>query len=250
MRGSRSEQESGQDERKSGADNALSVRKLAHELNSLLDGSMRCIRLAEKALDVAAAAPGEGQSFEDALTRLRTAHLAMTDMAAVLDRAMNGGQVGRCELLGSSRTLGDEVEQVLATLRPLAEHDRVVLEVEVTPEAAALPAGPLGPVLANGLRNAIEACSVDGLTMRRVAVSIALGRGTSDLLILISDSGCGLSAAPAAGCTTKAGGHGLGLGVCRDIVTELGGRIELTNIPFGRGAVLDVSIPLRSLVQS
>jgi len=249
MRGSRSEQESGQKDHKSGADNTLSVRKLAHELNSLLDGSMRCVRLAEKALDTAAEAPGEGQSIEDALTRLRTAHLAMNDMAAVLDRAMSGGQVSRAELLGSSRTLGEEVSQVLATVAPLAERGRVVLEVEVSPEAAGLPAGPLGPVLANGLRNAIEACSVDGLTMRRVDASIILSRAGSELLILISDSGGGVRGEPVAGFTTKAGGHGLGLGVCRDVVTELGGRMELANIPFGRGAVLEVSIPLRSLAQ-
>ena len=72
MRGSRSEQESGRKDRKSGADNVLSVRKLAHELNSLLDGSMRCIRLAERALDAAAEAPGDGQSVEDALTLIQT----------------------------------------------------------------------------------------------------------------------------------------------------------------------------------
>jgi len=249
MRGSRSEQESGRKDRKSGADNDLSVQKLAHELNSLLDGSMRCVRLAEKALDAAAGVHGEGQSVEDALTRLRTARLAMTDMASVLDRAMSGGQAFRAGLLHSPRTLGEEVRQVLATVAPLAERDRVVLEVEVSPEAACLPAGPLGPVLTNGLRNAIEACAVDGLMMRRVDASIILSRAGSELLILISDSGGGLPGEPVAGFTTKAGGHGFGLGVCRDVVTELGGRMELANIPFGRGAVLEVSVPLRSLAQ-
>jgi signal transduction histidine kinase len=237
----------GREDCRSAEGSALSVQKLAHELNSLLDGSMRCVRLAEQALSAAGAPPNDGESVDDALLRLRTAQRAMNDMAALLSRALDRKDVSGAGLLGSSRTLGEEVEQVRATLAPMAQDERVVLNVDLAPEAGPLPGGPLGHVLANGLRNAIEACAVDGVAMRQVDASITISRDGSELLILITDTGGGLRPGTVEGASTKMGGHGLGLGVCRDVITELGGRIELRGIPFGRGAILEVGVPIRSL---
>ncbi len=66
---------------------ALSLRQVAHELDSLLDGSLRCVWLASRLLeqldDVGAALAGEPIS-----AKLRTAQDAMTPMAELLDRVM------------------------------------------------------------------------------------------------------------------------------------------------------------------
>jgi signal transduction histidine kinase len=42
-------------------------------------------------------------------------------------------------------------------------------------------------------------------------------------------------------------GHGIGLSVCARIVAMLGGRMRLYNVPFGRGAVLQVELPVQRL---
>lgn len=237
----------GQEDGKSAGGSALSVQKLAHELNSLLDGSMRCVRLAEQALSARGDPQRDGEPVDDALLRLRTAQQAMNDMAAVLRGALDRKEAPGAELLDSSRTLGEEVQQVLATLTPMARQEGVELNINLSPDAAPLPGGPLGRVLANGLRNAIEACAVDGLAVRRVDASITINPEGPELLILITDTGCGLNGEIIEGASTKIGGHGLGLGVCRDVLSDLGGRMKLRGIPFGCGAILEVGVPIRSL---
>ncbi len=66
---------------------ALSLGQFAHELDSLLDGSLRCVRLAWRLLeqfdDGGAALAGEPIS-----AKLRTAQDAMTPVAEPLDRVM------------------------------------------------------------------------------------------------------------------------------------------------------------------
>ncbi len=42
-------------------------------------------------------------------------------------------------------------------------------------------------------------------------------------------------------------GHGMGLDLCRQIVAELDGRLELVEGPCGSGALMRVTVPRRSL---
>ena len=227
-------------------DSGLSLRQLAHELNSLLDGSLRCLRLAERALDESELP--RNPDLDTVLHRLRMAEDGMKDIAVVLNRAMSG-PVSDAELLRSERTVGEELEHVLARISPMAEERSVQLHVDLADDAAALPAGPLGPVLLNALRNAIEACGTSRAAERRVKTSITVNRRGSELTILIPDTGPGLGDSASPGRSNKAGGHGIGLGVCRDILAELGGRFEIGNAPFGRGAVMQAHVPLASLVK-
>src|ERR1043165_8537734 len=69
--------------RGSSTKNSLSLGDLAHELNSLLDGSMRCVAQAQRAI-------GESDSSlsEDVAARLRSAEEGMKRMAALLERAI------------------------------------------------------------------------------------------------------------------------------------------------------------------
>ncbi len=210
----------------------LSFRELAHELNSLLDGSMRTLRLAEAAL-----VRTEDVDAREALERLRVARAAMDDIAAVLGRAM-GASVSGVELLGTDRTLAREAERVVAALSALAEQAGVDLTLSVETRAGAVPAGPLGSVLMNGVRNAIEACTAGPSDLRRVETSIVLDAEDDHVVIVITDTGTGLTGDPA-----RSDGRGIGLGVCRSIVAEMGGRLALRNAPNGRGAVLQVEVP-------
>ncbi len=219
----------------------LSFRELAHELNSLLDGSMRTLRLAEAAL-----VRTEDVDAREALERLQVARAAMDDIAAVLGRAM-GSCASGVELLGTDRTLALEAERVVASLSALAERADVELTLSVEPRAGAVPAGPLGAVLMNGVRNAIEACTAGPSDIRRVETSITLGAEDDRVVIVITDTGTGLSGDPARADRNRSDGRGIGLGVCRSLVAEMGGRLALRNASNGRGAVLQVEVPRHRL---
>ena len=161
-------------------------------------------------------------SADAVVTRLQTARDAKWQMAELLERAMRGGGA-TSQVLYRTRLLGEEVPRILALVYPLAEAHDVSVEAEIGPEAKELPIGPLGAVLLNGLRNAVQAC-VRGQEPRCVELSAAVeGRR---LVIRISDTGPGDVAAEARGGARTAG-HGLGLDLCRQVVSELGGRLEL-----------------------
>jgi nitrogen fixation/metabolism regulation signal transduction histidine kinase len=207
----------------------LTLPQLAHELNNLLDGSLRSLRLAERALEDAAA--------DEVQRRLRITHRSMEDIRALLGRAMRLPR-SSAAMLASSRTAAEEASAVGEALEPMAERAGVALDIAVEPAAGGLPAGPVGAILTNGIRNAIEACARGDAAPRRVAVRLALDDADDLLVVEIRDTGPGL---PGDG-PVPVHGHGEGLGVCRRIVADLGGRIALENAPGG-GAVLRAAIP-------
>lgn len=104
----------------------------------------------------------------------------------------------------------------------------------------------------NLVKNALEACAAGA----RVSVRLApdslrdpvLGERPA-LLLRVEDSGRGMEATTAAQAfepffTTRAeqGGTGLGLAVCKSIVDDLGGRIEIAS-ERGRGTTVIVRVP-------
>jgi signal transduction histidine kinase len=102
-------------------------------------------------------------------------------------------------------------------------------------------------VILNLVMNAIEAMSEVGEESRELLI----GTGATDpdgVVVTVSDSGSGLPHAnPArifeAFYTTKSGGLGMGLSICRSIVEAHGGRLWATpNQP--RGAVFCMMLPI------
>jgi C4-dicarboxylate-specific signal transduction histidine kinase len=219
---------------------AMSVGQLAHELNSLLDGSLRTLGLALRHLEPV---PGDRRSADAVVSRLQTARDAMWQMAELLERAMRDGGASS-HVLNRARLLGEEIPGILALVGPLAESHDVAVRAEIGPEAGDVPSGPLGAVLLNGLRNAVQACVRSGQAPRRVDLTAQVE--PPDLVIRISDTGPGEVGDKHRGDPSPPAGHGLGLGLCRQVVSELGGRLELVPGPAG-GAVLRVEVPLRSL---
>ncbi len=210
------------------------MREIAHELNSLLDGIGRCVQLARTHL---------GRP-DDAEHKLALAGESIDRMKTLLEGLMRPESAGFA-VFAERQPLGETVTALIRSVQAEAESTGVTIDREILPEAAALPTGPLGTVLQNGLRNAIQACARGGRSRGHVELSICTSpRG--ELIILIADTGPGpLPEQP----DPEPHGHGIGLKLSRRIVESLGGHLELLQVPFGSGAVLKIHIAVRALLE-
>lgn len=230
---------------KSMTSNDVTFQSFAHELNSLLDGAMRWIGLADRTAS-ADADPAVQAAMNE---QLASAKQALEQMAELIRRGLMTEHEPQ-DLFHSGRTIERELEHVATLVAPQCMQHRVELVREVDTRIASVPAGILAPVMLNGIRNAVESCSQPGLSCRRVMVSVTLQHARV-LELLIEDTGVGLSPGTPGtiiGKTTKEDGHGLGLSLCRSLIRRAGGRLELTNVPYGRGAVLAVMIDPAKLI--
>jgi signal transduction histidine kinase len=112
-----------------------------------------------------------------------------------------------------------------------------------------LPLMPFDPsvvraVVFNLVTNAIQACS-SGDT---ITVTLGLDASRSQLVLVVDDTGCGMSAETLARCrdlffTTKSNGSGLGLALCDAAARAADGSLTLRSAP-GRGTVATLCVPL------
>jgi len=196
-----------------------------------------------------------------AVQRLELAGQSMRRMAEYLEQTMADGMAtprsgtgmgSGSQFVQPGRTLGEVVDEVCRLLTPITEPLGIVVSTHLTPDAADLPIGPLEAVLLNALRNAIDACARAGGESGEI--ELVASRRQEMLRIVIADTGAGLSPNRDQDTTIARGeepftqhGHGLGLRICRRIVHDLGGDLRVMNIPFGRGAVFHVQVPVNRL---
>jgi signal transduction histidine kinase len=145
-------------------------------------------------------------------------------------------RVGMCELL----------DECLAGVAARAELQGVAVRLEAPPDLPVLDADPgqLKQVLYNVMFNALDVLVTGGAI--RVAAGVA-GPGNGEMTVRVADTGPGLP--PGLGdrifdpfVSTKETGLGLGLSICRRIITAHGGSITAANGPSG-GAVFEIRLP-------
>lgn len=234
------------------------VRTLIHELSGLLDGSLRYLHLAQG--DLAAIPLGEIHS-DDARRHLEAADHALTHMADIV-RSVSDPFDALIDVAGDERSgtferprpLVDAIRHAVEVVRPLADERSITIDVEIGERLNHAPPAPIYPIVANALRNSIEAlalCGTRGAGGRIEVHADAEGpvAGMYDIRIDVLDDGEGPDAAAIGraflpGYSTKRGGSGLGLALARDIVKDLKGTIELAvrwpERPARRGARLSV----------
>jgi C4-dicarboxylate-specific signal transduction histidine kinase len=139
-------------------------------------------------------------------------------------------EVTRSELLRNGVSLQTELTEDL----PLVRGDRIQLQ----------------QIILNLIMNAVEAMSDASIASRNLLISTGEDQSNS-VLVCVRDSGPGLNPENLERLfdpfyTTKAGGMGMGLSICRSIVEAHGGRLwATTNVP--QGASFHFSLPAHDL---
>jgi len=124
--------------------------------------------------------------------------------------------------------LGDVVESVMPLVAPRCRQTGIEIVREAPPAGCPARAAPraVRQVILNLLLNAMEAMPQGGT----IRIRLSAGRAGGAVRLAVADSGPSVNLPDGADpfepfVTTKPGGAGLGLYICRQIVTAQGGRI-------------------------
>lgn len=211
---------------------------IAHELAQPLTAASNYLATARNY----ARRDGQGDASEvgEAL-ELTARQIALTRDIVRRARAMVAKRVS-----GDARaSLPDAVAEAVALVAVAGTLGRTEIVRRLAPEAGFVAADQVQvqQVLTNLIRNAAEA-SADADTPRVTVISRRTG---DEVTVCVSDSGPGFPPtlddpfSPFA--SSKEGGLGLGLAVCRAIVTSFGGRIWLEDRSAGDGATICFTLP-------
>lgn len=166
-------------------------------------------------------------------------------------------EAGQLTIRAESFDLGASVDQTVASVRPMADHKH--LSLEVTMPASLPPMCSDGrrveQILLNLLHNAVKFTERGrvGLTVEAGA-SVAVATGRPAVRISVADTGIGIMPEDLrtlfqpfrqvdTGLTRQHEGTGLGLAICRRLTELLGGEIGAEST-FGAGSTFTVTLPL------
>jgi signal transduction histidine kinase len=220
---------------------------LIHELANLLDGSLRQIDLARR---LVAGAAAEAADPPPAMRHLDAARAALAHIAAIVRSSYEPSARDRALGVAGSGTPAASLESAIRSaaevLLPKAKARGIEIRLDLDATTRGVPADEVYAVVSNGLRNAFEAIGERG----RIDVRATAESGVVTVEILDDGSGppADTSAVFELGFSTKPGSSGVGLALAREVVIDLGGRIELRprNLPSpGRpGAILRATYPV------
>lgn len=141
---------------------------------------------------------------------------------------------------------GAGVRQSVAMIQPELQAGQVTVQITDLPADVQVLGDPrrLQQVLLNVLLNARDAMPKGG------AVIVAAAVRDSEIVLTISDQGCGLDGVEQARLfepfwTSKEKGSGLGLAMSRRIIEQMNGSLDLCDNPDGPGAVATIVLPIQ-----
>lgn len=138
-----------------------------------------------------------------------------------------------------------ELNNIIVDLQQLYQHAYISFLTEDKHEQIYVDQNQIEQVLINLIKNAIEACET--VPNPHIKIKTHTDRPTNCFYIEISDNGTGMPSNVAEQIfvpfyTTKSSGSGIGLSVCRQIISMHGGRISVDS-KEGEGTKFTVMLP-------
>jgi signal transduction histidine kinase/CheY-like chemotaxis protein len=214
---------------------------ISHEIRTPLNGILGMAQ----ALQADRPAPEQ-------MRRLRVIRSCGETLLAILDDLLDLSRIeaGQLRVEREAFDLEHVTRGAAATFGPLAEKKGLSFDFSIDRSAAGRFLGDpvrLRQVLYNLVSNAVK-------FTHRGAVGVCVAYAEGRLTLEVADSGIGIPADKLehifekfvqadASPTRTAGGAGLGLAICRELVELMGGRIQVDSVA-GRGSVFKVVLPL------
>jgi signal transduction histidine kinase len=222
---------------KTAATGALSA-SIAHELNQPLGASNLNIQFLKMKLEKGIINPELGKEILDSLEadNQRAAAIVKSLRSIFIEGGLSAEEV----------RMGDLISNVLDIVTPELKSKNIQIQLQVDARLA-IKVNPaeIQQVILNLLNNAMQALANSGTLLRRITIETT----QSDQLVRlrISDNGGGVSAEFRPQLfellsTTKQSGMGLGLWLCKHIVTRYGGSIYYEDA-LGGGAAFVFELP-------
>lgn len=211
--------------------------RVAHELNNPLDGSLRYINLARRAIET-----NQTNKLDDYLSKSAGGLKRMAEIISdLLEFSRSAPDAG------DNRNVNWIVEEAIHMMREAADANEVIIAACLGDEDRMPSVGgtKLLQVCGNLIRNAVDAMPNGG------RLNITSGIVDDDIIVRFEDSGTGLPEDTEqlfkAFYTTKDAGQGTGLGlaICREYLEQLGGTIRASSSDDG-GAVFIIQIPIQT----
>jgi len=222
---------------KTAATGALSA-SIAHELNQPLGASNLNIQFLKMKLEKGVLNPELGKEILDSLEQdnKRAATIVKSLRSIFTEGESNTQKV----------LLGDLIEKVLDIVKPELKSKNIQIQLQVDNGLLIqVNSAEIEQVILNLLNNAIQALANSGTLQRRIVID-AIRDGKS-VQLSVSDNGPGVIADFKSQLfellsTTKQTGMGLGLWLCKHIVTRYGGFIQYEDVVAG-GARFVIKLP-------
>jgi PAS domain S-box-containing protein len=214
---------------------------IAHEVNQPIAAAVTNAQAALRWLD---ARPPDLDEVRQALARIvRDAHRAGDVIGRIRDL------IKKAPPRTNSVDMNEVVREVIELIRGEAVKNGVSLQMELGKGLPLIKGDrvQLQQVVLNLIINAVQAVGAVADGAREVLITTAQA-DPNGVLVAVKDSGPGLAPASLerlfeAFYTTKPGGLGMGLSICRSIIEAHEGRVWVTaNLP--RGAVFQFTLPL------
>ena len=222
---------------KTSATGALSA-SIAHELNQPLGASNLNIQFLKMKLEKGVLNPELGKEILDSLEQdNKRAATIVKSLRSIFTEGESNAQVVQ---------LGDLISRVLDIVKPELKGKNIQIQLRIDDDLVIMVnPSEIEQVILNLLNNAIQALANSGTLQRRIAIeAIKIGKSVQ---LSISDNGTGVALEFKPHLfellsTTKQTGMGLGLWLCKHIVTRYGGSIYYEDA-VGSGAKFVIKLP-------
>ena len=223
---------------KTAATGALSA-SIAHELNQPLGASNLNIQFLKMKLERGALNPGVGKEILDSLEEdNKRAATIVRSLRSIFTEGESNTQ---------TVVLGDLIAKVLDIVKPELKNKNIQIQLRVDDDLVIrVNSSEIEQVILNLLNNAAQALANSGTLQRRIAIEAL--KTDNSVQLSISDNGAGVpedfkSQLFELLSTTKQTGMGLGLWLCKHIVTRYSGSIHYEDA-VGGGAKFVIELPL------